>query len=78
MFAFRSVFDSILTENSSWMNKEGESRELAVLAQQILRDHIVNPLRRDIYTPAGNIMKLRNTMAHLDSKFNAEEMGEYN
>ncbi|XP_035711101.1 ubiquitin carboxyl-terminal hydrolase CYLD isoform X2 [Folsomia candida] len=42
--------------------------------QTILRDEIVNPLRKDFFLPAGKVMKLRKEMAVFDAKLTSEEM----
>ena len=68
MFSFCGAFDSIL------MRKYEPHQKLAIDVQKILRDDIVNCLRKDLYCPSGNVMQLRETMHHLDDKLTTAEM----
>ncbi len=74
MFSFSSVFDSILVDDVSW--RHGLDNSTAREVQRIMREDIVNPLRKELLTPADNVMHLRETMLHLDDKLTSEEMGE--
>ena len=78
MFSFSSAFDSILIEPIK-MKGESTSEDVstAIEVQRILRDDIVNPLRKELMTPATNVMALRETMLHLDHKLTTEEMGKF-
>jgi len=73
MFSFSSVFDTILLQDWNSQKDEGDE-ELARNVQRILRDEVVNPLRKELYCTARNVMKLRETMQHLDDKLTSEEM----
>ena len=61
------------------MKGESTSEDVstAIEVQRILRDDIVNPLRKELMTPATNVMALRETMLHLDHKLTTEEMGKF-
>jgi len=75
MFSFSGVFDSVLLQDYRFHNrKEDSDEELARNVQRILREEIVNPLRKDLFCNAGNVMNLRETMQHLDVKLTSEEM----
>ena len=60
MFCFTSAFDSLLyrPRNKGDVAKYDE-------VQQVLRDEIVNPLRRSLYVRADRVMKLRELLASL-------------
>ncbi|ODN04569.1 Ubiquitin carboxyl-terminal hydrolase CYLD [Orchesella cincta] len=73
MFSFSGVFDSILLQEWNGQKDAGDE-ELARNVQRILRDDVVNPLRKELYCTARNVMKLRETMQHLDDKLTSEEM----
>lgn len=73
MFGFTSVFDSILATPPHCPTTAEDA--LARDVQRILREEIVNPLRKDLFTPAKNVMNLRERMEHLDVKVTSEEMG---
>ncbi|XP_043865219.1 ubiquitin carboxyl-terminal hydrolase CYLD isoform X3 [Drosophila mojavensis] len=62
MFTFTSVFDSILYRRP---NSEDISHYSAV--QSVLRDEIVNPLRKNVFVRADRVMKLRNFLDQLSS-----------
>ncbi|CAG7717370.1 unnamed protein product [Allacma fusca] len=68
MFSFTGVFDYIL------MRKYEPQDKLAVGVQKILRDDIVNTLRKDLFCPSPNVMALREAMHHLDDKLTTAEM----
>jgi ubiquitin thioesterase CYLD len=75
MFSFSSVFDTVLLQDYRFHNhREDSDEDLARNVQRILRDEIVNPLRKDLYCNARNVMNLRETMQHLDDKLTSEEM----
>ncbi|XP_021952606.1 ubiquitin carboxyl-terminal hydrolase CYLD isoform X2 [Folsomia candida] len=76
MFSFSSVFDSILLQDYRHVvnRRDEEDESLSRNVQKILRDDIVNPLRKNLYCNASNVMKLRETMEHLDGKLTCEEM----
>jgi ubiquitin thioesterase CYLD len=73
MFSFTSVFDSILLFDAGKNNRVVDL-ELAKETQRILREDIVNPLRKDFLTPAANVMELRLKMKDFDKKMTSEEM----
>ncbi|XP_030079116.1 ubiquitin carboxyl-terminal hydrolase CYLD isoform X2 [Drosophila hydei] len=62
MFTFTSVFDSILYRKP---NSEDISHYSAV--QNVLRDEIVNPLRKNVFVRADRVMKLRTFLDQLSS-----------
>jgi hypothetical protein len=70
-----SVFDSLLfrpqTENDVPQYQE---------VQKVLREEIVNPLRRNLYVRADRVMKLRTLLENLSSVtgLTSEEKGKFN
>ncbi|KAF2364869.1 CAP Gly-rich domain [Trinorchestia longiramus] len=62
MFAFTSVFDSLLFRPAT-SRDIGEYNEV----QDVLREEIVNPLRSRMFVRADRIMKLRTLLDHLSS-----------
>ncbi|KAH8408165.1 hypothetical protein KR222_004388, partial [Zaprionus bogoriensis] len=62
MFSFTSVFDSILY-------RKPDSQDIAhyTAVQNVLRDEIVNPLRKNMFVRADRVMKLRKLLDQLSS-----------
>ena len=54
MFCFTPVFDSLLTRQ-----KDEEDFAIYDEVQRVLREEIVNPLRKGLFVRADNVMKLR-------------------
>ncbi|XP_059088611.1 ubiquitin carboxyl-terminal hydrolase CYLD-like [Tigriopus californicus] len=62
MFSFTSVFDSLLYRPQS-TNDIREYNDV----QRVLREEIVNPLRKNLFVRADRVMKLRKFLDHLSS-----------
>lgn len=62
MFTFTNVFDSLLYRPSN----EDDCEEYDEV-QRILREEIVNPLRRNLFVRADRVMKLRHLLDKLSS-----------
>ncbi|KAJ8931320.1 hypothetical protein NQ314_015782 [Rhamnusium bicolor] len=62
MFTYTAVFDSLLfrPKNSNDIADYDE-------VQRVLREEIVNPLRKNLYVSAGHVMKLRRLLDRLSS-----------
>lgn len=62
MFTFTSVFDSLL-----FRPREPEDCEQYEEVQRVLREEIVNPLRKKLFVRADRVMKLRHLLDKLSS-----------
>ncbi|XP_014216549.1 ubiquitin carboxyl-terminal hydrolase CYLD [Copidosoma floridanum] len=62
MFAFTSVFDNLLSRPPN----EKDCSEYTEV-QKVLREEIVNPLRRELYVGADHVMKLRTLLERSSS-----------
>lgn len=62
MFTFTSVFDSLL-----FRPREPEDCEQYEEVQRVLREEIVNPLRKNLFVRADRVMKLRHLLDKLSS-----------
>eukprot|EP00095_Tigriopus_kingsejongensis_P010911 snap_masked-scaffold348_size200312-processed-gene-1.13 protein:Tk10911 transcript:snap_masked-scaffold348_size200312-processed-gene-1.13-mRNA-1 annotation:"isoform b" len=62
MFSFTSVFDSLLYRPQTTQ----DIREYCEV-QRVLREEIVNPLRKNLFVRADRVMKLRRFLDHLSS-----------
>ncbi|CRK98515.1 CLUMA_CG011871, isoform A [Clunio marinus] len=62
MFTFTSVFDSLL-----FRPREPEDCEQYEEVQRVLREDIVNPLRKNLFVRADRVMKLRHLLDKLSS-----------
>lgn len=62
MFTFTSVFDSLL-----FRPRESEDCEQYEEVQRVLREEIVNPLRKNLFVRADRVMKLRHLLDKLSS-----------
>lgn len=62
MFTFTSVFDSLL-----FRPREVEDCEQYEEVQRVLREEIVNPLRKNLFVRADRVMKLRHLLDKLSS-----------
>lgn len=62
MFTFTSVFDSVL-----FRPREPEDNEQYEEVQRVLREEIVNPLRKNLFVRADRVMKLRKLLDKLTS-----------
>lgn len=62
MFTFTSVFDSLL-----FRPRESEDCEQYEEVQRVLREEIVNPLRKKLFVRADRVMKLRQLLDKLSS-----------
>lgn len=62
MFTFTSVFDSIL-----FRPREPEDHEQYEEVQRVLREEIVNPLRKNLFVRADRVLKLRKLLDKLTS-----------
>ncbi|KAH8257699.1 hypothetical protein KR038_006975 [Drosophila bunnanda] len=62
MFTFTSVFDSILYRHPGAQDIRNYSE-----VQKVLRDEIVNPLRKNVFVRSDRVMKLRELLDQLSS-----------
>lgn len=62
MFTFTSVFDSLL-----FRPREPEDNEHYEEVQKVLREEIVNPLRKNLFVRADRVLKLRQLLDKLSS-----------
>lgn len=62
MFTFTSVFDSLL-----FRPKEPQDIHMYDEVQKVLREEIVNPLRKNLYVRADRVMNLRHLLDKLSS-----------
>lgn len=62
MFTFTSVFDSLL-----FRPREPEDIENYEEVQKVLREEIVNPLRKNLFVRADRVLKLRQLLDKLSS-----------
>ena len=62
MFTFTSVFDSLL-----FRPREPEDNEHYEEVQTVLREEIVNPLRKNLFVRADRVLKLRQLLDKLSS-----------
>lgn len=62
MFTFTSVFDSLI-----FRPREPEDCEQYEEVQRVLREEIVNPLRKNLFVRADRVMKLRQLLDKLSN-----------
>ena len=62
MFTFTSVFDSLL-----FRPREAEDCDQYEEVQRVLREEIVNPLRKKLFVRADRVLKLRHLLDKLSS-----------
>lgn len=62
MFTFTSVFDSVL-----FRPREPEDNEQYEEVQRVLREEIVNPLRKNLFVRADHVLRLRKLLDKLTS-----------
>lgn len=62
MFTFTSVFDSVL-----FRPREPEDNDQYEEVQRVLREEIVNPLRKNLFVRADRVLKLRKLLDKLTS-----------
>lgn len=62
MFTFTSVFDSLL-----FRPKEPQDIPMYEEVQKVLREDIVNPLRKNLFVRADRVMNLRHLLDKLSS-----------
>lgn len=62
MFTFTSVFDSLL-----FRPRDSDDLDEYEEVQRVLRDEIVNPLRKNLFVRADRVLKLRQLLDRLSS-----------